>query len=545
MTKIRHHLRRAGDEQGFAMLTVIVLMFVGGLFIAAALASADSDQPSSRHAQDRKAAYAAAEAGIEYYKFHLAQDNDYWNKCTNVPAPSALNDEWDPTTTPADTRTNWRTVPGTTGSSRAEYAVELLPASGTKCVPSDGGKSMIAPNGTFRIRSTGRVNGVKRSIVSTFRRPNFLDYLYFTDFEDLDPVVGNDSSACEAYRPSRAGKGCTEISFGGGDKVLGPLHTNDSIQVSGTVTFGSSSDDAIEISLDKPKSVNGSGSITWTGTLNSPIDQLPMPSNNGELDQPAGTDDGILLDGLNTVELDSTSNPPKIKVWKGLRPDQTYTKFSNGSFKADVPPTKTYDWPVNHGVLYVQGGSGGCSSTDSPGNADYFNDSTGCPELFLSGSYNKDLTIGSAGDIIVAPRKWKEGDAANSTSAGITRTGDAVLGLIANNYVRVWHPVSSCVNRTPAQDNVTIQAAILALRSFIVDNWDCKPALGKLSVDGAIAQKFRGPVATGGSVSAPSTGYVKNYTYDSRLKYRSPPYFLKPVNAAWKVLTQHEQAPAT
>jgi hypothetical protein len=134
-------------------------------------------------------------------------------------------------------------------------------------------------------------------------------------------------------------------------------------------------------------------------------------------------------------------------------------------------------------------------------------------------------------------------------SAGITRTGDAVLGLIANNYVRVWHPVtnpggSGCANRTPAQTDVTIQAAILALRSFIVDNWSCG-RLGTLSVDGAIAQKFRGPVATGGSVSAPSTGYVKNYTYDSRLKYRSPPYFLKPVNAAWKVFSEHEQVPAT
>jgi Tfp pilus assembly protein PilX len=544
MTKISRQLRRAGDDQGFAMLAVIVVMFVGGLFIAAALASADSDQPSSRHAQDRKAAYAAAEAGIEYYKFHLAQDNDYWNRCTNVPAPSALNDEWDPKTTPADTRTNWRTVPGTTGPGTAEYAVELLPASGTKCVASDGGKSMLAPDGTFRIRSTGRVNGVKRSIVTTFRRPNFLDYLYFTDFEDLDWKVGNDSDQCEAYRPSRAGKGCTEISFGGGDKVLGPLHTNDSIQVSGTVTFGSSSNDAIEISLDKPKSVNGSGTITWTGTLNSPIDPLPMPDNNGELDVPARTPQGIMLDGLNTVELDSSTTPAQIKIWKGMRPDQTYTTWSNGSFKADKPPTVTKPWPDN-GVLYVQGGSGGCSSTDSPHNADYFDDSTGCPELFLSGSYKDNLTVGSAGDIVVAPRKWKEGDATNSTSAGITRTGDAVLGLIANNYVRVWHPVSSCTNRSPAQTDVTIQAAILALRSFIVDNWDCRPALGKLSVDGAIAQKFRGPVATGGSVSAPSTGYIKNYTYDRRLKYRSPPYFLKPVNAAWKVLTQHEQTPAS
>ena len=43
---------------------------------------------------------------------------------------------------------------------------------------------------------------------------------------------------------------------------------------------------------------------------------------------------------------------------------------------------------------------------------------------------------------------------------------------------------------------IEIDAAILALdHSFIVDNWDCG-LLGALTVKGAIAQKFRGPVGT-------------------------------------------------
>ena len=145
------HLR---DEQGFAMLVVMVLMLVGGAFVAAALASADNDQPSSRHAQDRKAAYAAAEAGLEYYKFHLADDNDYWTSCTNVPAPSALNDEWNPATSPTDTRTRWRTVP----DSAAEYAVELLPASGTSMAAPQvsGAATRPAPPPRRRACSTPR-----------------------------------------------------------------------------------------------------------------------------------------------------------------------------------------------------------------------------------------------------------------------------------------------------------------------------------------------------------------------------------------------------
>ena len=40
------------------------------------------------------------------------------------------------------------------------------------------------------------------------------------------------------------------------------------------------------------------------------------------------------------------------------------------------------------------------------------------------------------------------------------------------------------------------------------------------------------------------TGYTKNYVYDDRLKYRSPPYFLDPVQASWKVNRINEQVPA-
>ena len=36
------------------------------------------------------------------------------------------------------------------------------------------------------------------------------------------------------------------------------------------------------------------------------------------------------------------------------------------------------------------------------------------------------------------------------------------------------------------------------------------------------------------------SGYAKGYTYDSRLKYLSPPRFLNAVQAAWQVSTWGE-----
>ncbi len=55
---------------------------------------------------------------------------------------------------------------------------------------------------------------------------------------------------------------------------------------------------------------------------------------------------------------------------------------------------------------------------------------------------------------------------------------------------------------------------------------------------GAIGQQFRGPVGTTGG-----TGYIKNYEYNDRLRYREPPYFLDPVLAAWRISQQSEQLP--
>jgi hypothetical protein len=91
--------------------------------------------------------------------------------------------------------------------------------------------------------------------------------------------------------------------------------------------------------------------------------------------------------------------------------------------------------------------------------------------------------------------------------------------------------------------DVKIDAAILALsHSFIVDNYACGAKLGTLTVEGAIAQRYRGPVGTSGGSGG--TGYIKSYGYDDRLRYRSPPYFLNPVAASWKIVRTNEQVPA-
>ena len=87
----------------------------------------------------------------------------------------------------------------------------------------------------------------------------------------------------------------------------------------------------------------------------------------------------------------------------------------------------------------------------------------------------------------------------------------AVLGLIGNQFVRIRHYYKSgyaCGNTSSqtGTDVTQIDAAILALNnSFIVDRYNCGAKLGSspnyyLTVNGVIAQKYRGPVGTGGSI---------------------------------------------
>jgi hypothetical protein len=64
---------------------------------------------------------------------------------------------------------------------------------------------------------------------------------------------------------------------------------------------------------------------------------------------------------------------------------------------------------------------------------------------------------------------------------------------------------------------------------FVVQNWADGNPIGTISITGAIAQKYRGPVG----LLDGSAGYYKNYVYDSRLVYLQSPYFLASMSNLW------------
>ncbi|MDX6588146.1 MAG: hypothetical protein QOI31_2619 [Solirubrobacterales bacterium] len=522
MRLIRTILRCGRSESGFTMGATILGGAVMGLVVVTAVTAARGELNVTRADLDQKQAYEAARAGIADYAYHLNQDTNYWTRCANVPTPTAVNQ--------VGSTARRRSVPGTTG---AAYAIELIPRTGqAQCTEADPVNTMIEQSGssvgTFRIRSTGYSQDSEVSLVATFKRASFLDFLYFTQLETSDPVTyGNQATINGAYQQctktiaegrydqnipgSSPTQACDFIYFVGGEHIDGPLHTNDAFLVcNGQPIFGRTPTDIVSVSAPPPGWFGCSGSSpNFLGTFvtNAPV-LTPPPTNAS----------------LRTVAAPSYRYTGQTRI---VLSGNTFTV--NGGMTQPIP---------SNGVIYVSNGA--CSAAYNPFTAVYPNTST-CGNVYVRGNYSGRLTIAAENDVIV--------------DGNLVRSGNGMLGLIANNFVRVFHPFanpasslttttqtsrSSCgsgANGTNSVNNLRIDAAILSIQhSFIVDHYSCGVPLGNLTVNGAIAQRFRGAVgtfsqATGNAVS----GYSKRYTYDDRLRYISPPHFLDPVESAWHV----------
>lgn len=535
--------RLRGDESGFAMGTVLAGIGVTTVLAVATVAATNSNIESTGRSLEEKQAYEAAQAGIADYSFRLNNDNGYWARCTSVPTPNAVNQ--------MGSTAKKRLVPGTTG---ARYAIELIPATGkSSCSTTDPVGSMIEASGpatgTFRIRSTGYAgpgcatapNGgkcVRRTIVASFKRASFLDYVYFTQLETSDPqTYGNAATINGAYTqcsktiqqgrydaaiPGGNGAYCDYIVFASGETIDGPLHTNDALIICGTPTFGRSPSDLIEVSAVDPGwySSGCSGtSPTFKGQFLKGAPTLTPPPSNAQLKNVPGA---AKYTGQVSINLSGNN--------------MTVTSGGSTLYSGAVPAS---------GVVYVSNSS--CSAAYNPFTATYPATST-CGNVYVKGTYTSQLTIAAENDIII------DGNLCRGSCS--SPTGSGLLGLIANNFIRVKHPVcpsnnlgcsngtvtaqtskGNCnggVNGTGSLTNLRIDAAMLSIQhSFIVDHYDCGGQLGTLTVNGAISQKFRGPVGIVGN-----NGYSKDYNYDDRLRYLAPPKFLDPVESAWHMQRQ-------
>ncbi len=513
-----HHLRLKA-ERGFTTVVVMGMLLVGMLLVAAAFAATNNDTSVSRHDQYYKEAYNAAEAGLNWYYFHLTQDANFWQSCTTGPVNTA--------------GTAWASeVKNTIPGSEAQYALEILPTNiGGTCSVTDGSSIINPTTGTFRVRSTGSYRGVRRTVIGTFKRTSFLNFIWFTDYETNDPVVPRSGMSAKQVATqctkhnwgtnARNMGNCDDPAFITGDTMAGPVRSNDEFYFCGNPTFGRAG------KKDLLQTAAPNFYYTCSGASSSPtLNSTPKPNQTGLVMPPSNATLKTHADCILTGPTHITINGTSISITQ------------NGVTKS---------CPYANGVIYVQNGT--CSNDFVT--SETYPSGSGCGDAWVhtgsgSNAAAVDLTIAADNDIII--------DGSILRKSGTT----AAVGLIANNFVRVYHPsrdsrLRCTSNFTPSSgedagvgvlSNPEIDAAILSLKhGFIVDNWDCGAPLGTLKVVGAIAQEYRGTVGTFDS-SGVQSGYIKNYTYDDALRYHDPPYFLDPVQAGWDIQSETEQVPS-
>jgi type II secretory pathway pseudopilin PulG len=556
---------KANNESGFTMIMTVIGITLIALLAAVAVTAVNGSAQSTGRDLARKQAYEAALAGINEYSYHLHAKSDYWTECTepaDSSGASALNQQ--------GSTANRRPVPGGSG---ALYALELIPANGYKeCVRGleSATSSMLEGlepmRGTFQVRATGFYGKVQVSVTATFKPASFLDYVYFTQLETSDPVTyGNAELKAAAERqctksifehrydaPLKTASGqmltesgttttneqsadfCDVISFVGADNIEGPMHTNDAFAFCESPTLGRDKNDPIEVSYPEGKGwfqtkellpswqqSNGckgnNSNVKGRFEINQPA--LIPPPTNSQLASIA--EEGFRYEGEIAICMEGSI----LKVGAGK--SCTATPLHSGAF------------PVN-GVIYDGNKNNECNTEYTPFNVSYESTVVNtCGNInIVKGEYAKPLTIAAANNVLIMSEVKKT-------------TEEGMLGLIATNFIRVYHPtkihpeecsngvctenthVTGCYNASGSMENPTIEAALLALQhSVIVDNYKCGSRLGTLTIKGAIAQKYRGAVGTTGSNG---NGYLKHYVYDNRFKSTEPPSFIEPVESDWVI----------
>jgi hypothetical protein len=484
------------------MIVAMGVLMVSALLIAATFLTLTDDAHLSQTDLEGKRAYYAARAGIDSYLYHLNQNPNYWQTCTND-VQSA---------TP---------IPGSSSPNPPQYSYAPILSNGAaSCVSGNPIGSLIdSTTGTLRMKFTGYSGGsptVSRGIVASFRKNGPLDYLWYSVYEALDSSISGFRGCNVFYRAGRSSS--CNIQWGGNDVVNGPMYTQDQYLIGGAVTFGRSAGDVIASAAPGTRSADicsGSNcqSATIKGTAKPNAGTIAPPTDNSSLLTDA-TNYGKVYSGTTTIVLNANT--------------ATVTNCPTSAAASCLLPTLV-DITQNP-IIYVGNASSCTPAAYSPFNVGYPQTGGGqyygcAGDVYVSGNYNASVTVAAANNIVI------------TGSLTTSLTGSAVAGLVANQFVRVMHGSGCAAGQTLT--NLTIDAAILALQhSFIVDHYDRCAPLGTLTINGAIAQYFRGAVGTSGGGSI-QTGYVKAYAYDDRLHTLLPPYLFDIDTAGWHITRQN------
>ncbi len=280
-----------------------------------------------------------------------------------------------------------------------------------------------------------------------------------------------------------------------------------------------------------------------------------------------------------------------------LRTDVTDINFFNpNEVSNQVQQTFTKPAGATSTTAWVPGTT---TRTETPvGEAEVGKLDCGLGNIYLEGELKGRVTIVAQNSIIITNNLKYDGVVAGASAD----TSEHLLGLSAVNSLLVYHPVTRAIKRNPATassslpsnpcsatvgerpptavngqstvtctwtavddydtyvdgtpkasnlphpglkplgDDLYIHAGMQALQhSFQVQSPQHGTEMGSLSIRGSLAQRYRGTTLVGTAVG--SSGFVKDYRYDDRLRFDEPPYFPRFSSSVWVVKTSGELKP--
>lgn len=418
-----------------ALVLVVGSMLVLMMFAAGGLSYAMGTLHLSRHDQDFNAALGAAHAGIDDYIQHLNENDSYWQTpdCSNAALIGPNGTGCDYSTT-----RGWQPVNADGNPNGPEFHYDV-------------NTQAMRTSGQVVVTSTGKVNGVTRTLQATVGRGGSTQFVYYTNFEDADPAnrvvyPTAPSTQCAQYwwqgrsTYNSSGSRCVEIQFVSGDTINGPAHTNDTPWINGNPTFVGNVTRTYSLESSDPACKTATASVNdyfgcWRGTSSyRPVfqkpagyaDTLQLPDNSSQLATQPG------CDYVGQTRIKFAGN--KMQVWS---PESNTTADCGGNAPNGVwvatPDLKVIYAANNPNVSphpCAPGEIGDGLPLDGDITMQTQDQYCGQGNIYVEGTVQGRVTVGAENSIVLT------GDLllTNGTS------GNDIVGLVAGNNVEVMHP---------------------------------------------------------------------------------------------------------
>lgn len=581
--QLRHH-RRGGDDSGVVLVTVLLAALVLSLLAATLVVYVTRQMPQAAQHEDRQASLAAAEAGVEDYLQRINADPEYYLRGKVDPANPSFQ--------------GFVPVPGAQDGS-ARYRIDAVDIAS---VPTRG---VVVVEATGQVGGQSRSIRVELAR-KKFTDYAYMSDLEVNDPRNAakypkthtpgGETIAQVETRCGRYAwngrqntaPTSQDDNCGTISWTNGDKVYGKLHTNDTLGADGNAYF----DDIAESGCSAPGcgTVSGSRYMNYARGGGSPQFRypatgngfgvaaagiVPFPADNRALKaQAQAPATGCLFTGPTRIVLRGATADVynrNSRATNGAGCGGNYTTKSGSGYKHSVPMT---DAGL---VIYVQSVPADPTDPNYTAPASLYSTAPFVPgprparapatyrpsaasaatlptpdgfplpedigysalgvygpsqgDVLIEGTLDGRLTVGAEDDVFITDHLRQQDP-----------TGD-VLGLVANNFLWNYHPVSANLGGEQYElcggscmQDVVIQASIMSVQHAYGTVYPSAGASqGTIRLHGSLVQKWRNNVGDGAFGTTAHRGYAKDYRYDPQLRFTQPPHFLQPGSLVWGV----------